>query len=86
MWFVTRSNGIVGVLDLATGAVQSMTLDEEIANGFAVDQNDIYIVSTKKMYHFTACKDNVPPWCCQQTMRTLATSRTGNTHPVRARP
>ncbi len=60
IWFVTRKNGIVGVLDPATGSVQSRQLGEEIANGFAVDHNDAYIVSTKKMYRLTAGEDNVP--------------------------
>jgi hypothetical protein len=60
MWFVTRKIGIVGVLDLATGVAQSVPLGEEIANGFAVDHNDAYIVSIKKMYRFTAGDDNFP--------------------------
>jgi ligand-binding sensor domain-containing protein len=46
IWFITRKNGIVGVLDPATGSVQSRPLGEEIANGFGVDHNDAYIAST----------------------------------------
>jgi hypothetical protein len=60
IWFDTRKNGIVGVLDPATGSVQHLHLDEEIANGFAIDHNDAYFVSVKKLYRLTAGDDNMP--------------------------
>lgn len=86
MWFVTRTNGIVGVLNPATGSVQSMTLGEEIANGFAVDHADAYIVSTKKMYRFTEVKTTCPAWCGRRYTTTSGTPRMGSTRPARARP
>ncbi len=66
IWFVTRHSGIVGIFDPATDEANPVVhtcdppLNEEIANGFAIDQDDAYIVSTKKMYRFTAGKDNTP--------------------------
>jgi len=64
IWFVTRNTGIVGIFDPATDTadpvVQTHQLHEEIGNGFAINENDAYIVSTQKMYRFTAGKDNVP--------------------------
>jgi hypothetical protein len=38
LWFVSRYNGVVGTLDLETGAIESITLDEEIENSFAVNR------------------------------------------------
>jgi len=60
LWFVVRKAGTVGVLDPATGAVGYLTLNEEIANSFAVNGNDAYIVTTQAMYRLTAGADGVP--------------------------
>ena len=60
IWFVTRMNGYVGLLDPATGSVKGLPLGEEIANGFAIDHNNAYIVSTKNLYRITAGEDNAP--------------------------
>ena len=62
MWFVVRYHGIVGVLDPATGAAKYLQLgnDEQIANSFAVDGTDAYVVSTKQLYRLRAGDDNVP--------------------------
>jgi len=50
MWFGVRHSAIVGVLDPATGAAKYLQLgkDEQIANSFAVDGTDTYVVSTKQ--------------------------------------
>jgi hypothetical protein len=81
MWFVTRKNGIVGVLDPATGSVQTLQLGEEIANGFAVDHNDAYIVSTQKMYRLTAGEDNVPREVWSASYKNIGTIKPGQYSP-----
>lgn len=60
MWFVGRYTGVVGVLDPESGAIQTITLNEEIENSFSVDVDGVYIVSDTSMYRFTAGADNVP--------------------------
>ena len=57
IWFATRRNGKVGMLDPATGGdVEIMQLDEEIQNSFAVTSDGVYIVSEERMYRFKASK------------------------------
>ena len=52
LWFVGRYDGIVGVLDPASGEVRSTQINEEIENSFAVDRHGVYIVSDVSMYRF----------------------------------
>jgi hypothetical protein len=54
LWFVSRFQGVVGVLDQASGAViDSLQLGEPIENSFAVDEHGgVYIVSDAAMYRF----------------------------------
>ena len=65
LWFVTKSDGVVGTLNLQTGKIHTMRLgngaDGEIENSFAVDQGGgVYIASTHKLYRFGAGRDGVP--------------------------
>jgi hypothetical protein len=68
IWFVVRYSGRVGVLDPATGTARYLQLGsdeplgkgEQIANSFAMDGLDAYIVTTGKLYRLTAAADNVP--------------------------
>ena len=60
IWFVSKKNGKIGVLDTKTGKIETITLNEEIENSFAVDRDGVYIVSDKRMYRFNAGKDNKP--------------------------
>ena len=60
IWFATRRNGKVGVLDPESGDVEIMQLDEEIQNSFAVASNGVYIVSDTRMYRFKATKRGRP--------------------------
>ncbi|GAA3056080.1 hypothetical protein GCM10010448_44360 [Streptomyces glomeratus] len=55
LWFVT-GNGVVGTLDMATGAVATHTLGgERIANSLAVDESGgVFIVSDHALYRFDA--------------------------------
>jgi hypothetical protein len=54
-WFVTRQ-GLVGTVDRASGAIQTMALGGEgISNSFAVDETGgVYLVSDKALYRFEA--------------------------------
>jgi hypothetical protein len=60
IWFVTKANGKVGVLNTRTGGIRVMRTGEEIENSFTVDRNAIYIVSDKHMYRFSARRDGRP--------------------------
>jgi hypothetical protein len=60
IWFVTKANGKVGVLDPQTRRIRVMRTGEEIENSFTVDRNAIYIVSDKHMYRFSARRDGRP--------------------------
>lgn len=61
LWFVTGS-GVVGTLDMTTGAVATKTLaDEKIANSLAVDESGgVFIVSDHALYRFDAGHDGAP--------------------------
>ena len=54
IWFVSKKNGKIGVLDTETRKIKAIALDEEIENSFAVDRDGVYIVSDKRMYRFNA--------------------------------
>jgi len=60
VWFVSKNDGVIGVLDRKTGKVETITLNEEVENSFAVDRDGIYIASDKRMYRFNAGRDNKP--------------------------
>ncbi len=60
VWFVGRYDGVVGVLNRDTGAVNSITLGEEIENSFAVDEDAVYVVSDVSMYRLAAGADDLP--------------------------
>lgn len=60
IWFVSKRNGKVGVLDTKTRKIHVMRLGEEVENSFAVDRDAVYIVSDKRMYRFSATKSGRP--------------------------
>jgi hypothetical protein len=61
LWFVSRQ-GVVGVVDPASGRVRSLRLQGEgISNSFAVDDSGgVYIVSDKALYRFDAARNGAP--------------------------
>jgi outer membrane protein assembly factor BamB len=59
LWFVSKQDGKVGVLDRRSGHVAVVRLGEEIENSFAVDRDAVYIVSDKRMYRFSV-RDGAP--------------------------
>lgn len=59
-WFATLA-GIVGTVDLATGAVRTHRLaDEIIENSFAVGEDGIFLISDQALYRFVAADDGAP--------------------------
>ncbi len=59
LWFVARSDGVVGTLNFATGAIHLVRLGHgavgEIENSFAVDQHGgAYVATNRKLYRFVA--------------------------------
>jgi len=59
IWFVSKTNGKVGWVNPTTGAVHSVTLNEEIENSFMVGSDGVYIVSDKALYHFDTAGNTV---------------------------
>jgi hypothetical protein len=65
LWFVTKADGLVGTLDLATGATRVIRLGSaavgEIENSFAVGMDgDVYIATNRQLYRFVAAADGTP--------------------------
>ena len=65
LWFVSKTDGIVGTVNLATGAVHARRMGNgsavEIENSFATGQNgDVYIATNRKLYRFTADRTGRP--------------------------
>ncbi len=59
LWFVTKTDGVVGTLNLTTRAVHTMRIGNgsvgEIENSFATGAGGgVYIASNRKMYRFVA--------------------------------
>jgi hypothetical protein len=53
VWFVSKKDGKVGILDPRTRRIGILTTHEEIENSFAVDRDAVYIVGDRKMYRFS---------------------------------
>jgi hypothetical protein len=65
LWFVTKTDGVVGTLNFSTGAIHAVRLGHgssgEIENSFATDQNGgVYLDTNRKLYRFGAGRDGVP--------------------------
>jgi PQQ-like domain len=54
IWFVSRRNGKVGILNPRTRKTRIKRVGEGVQNSFAVDRDAVYIVSSKRMYRFSA--------------------------------
>src|SRR4051794_31643680 len=60
VWFVSKKNGKIGVLDTKTRKIQVLRLGEEVENSFAVDRDAVYIVSDRRMYRFSVTPGGRP--------------------------
>src|SRR3954447_22737530 len=54
LWFVSKKAGKVGILNPRTRRVRVLRLGEDIQNSFAVDRGAVYVVSSRRMYRFSA--------------------------------
>src|SRR3954464_1736568 len=78
-WFAT-TNGVVGTVDPASGAVKSLDTHEKIGNSFAIDETTgVYIVTDAALYRFTAGPDGAPTITWRQTYPNDGTSKPGQT-------
>ncbi|MBN8868138.1 MAG: hypothetical protein J0H98_11345 [Solirubrobacterales bacterium] len=50
VWFVTKQNGKVGVLNRKTGAVHVLRLGEQIQNSFTVGREGVYVATDRRLY------------------------------------
>lgn len=76
IWFVTDS-GMVGVLDPRTGQVHAMSLDQPIANSFAMTSTGAYVVTTKAMYRLGAGPNGVPYVVWSAPYQNIGTTKPG---------
>ncbi|WP_157978246.1 MULTISPECIES: hypothetical protein [Nocardia] len=65
IWFVAKTNGVVGTVDPDTGAVRAIRLgsgeDGQIENSFAVgDSGEVYIATNRELLRFDASPDGSP--------------------------
>jgi hypothetical protein len=78
-WFAT-TNGVVGTVDPASGAVKSFDTHEKIGNSFAVDETmGVYIVTDAALYRFTAGADGAPTVTWRVTYPNDGTMKPGQT-------
>ena len=86
LWFAS-TNGVVGTIDPASGAVRSRPLGEKIANSFAVeDTGAVYIVTDAALYRLAAGAGGVPgAGVARARTRTRASRSRGSRAPARAR-
>jgi len=56
IWFVSKKDGKVGILNPKTRKISVFHTGEEIENSFAVGRRGVYIASDKRMYRFSARK------------------------------
>jgi hypothetical protein len=54
IWFVSKRSGKVGILDPRTRRIHVVRLGEDIQNSFTVDRHAVYVVSSRRMYRFSA--------------------------------
>ncbi|HTX32583.1 MAG TPA: hypothetical protein VMD09_14470 [Solirubrobacteraceae bacterium] len=72
LWFVTKTDGVVGTLNLSTGAIHTVHLgngsEGEIENSFATDESGgVYIATNRKLYRFGAGAGGAPKIVWQVT-------------------
>lgn len=77
IWFVSKRNGKVGILDTKTREVRAIRLGEDIQNSFTVDRDAVYIVSSKRMYRFRAGADGRPKVDWKVTYRNSGVVKPG---------
>ena len=79
-WFAS-TNGVMGTVDPASGAVRSLPLGEAIANSFAVDDSGgVYVVTQKAMYRLDAGAGGAPTVTWRVEYRNSGIAKPGQVH------
>src|SRR4051794_29913381 len=79
LWFASKA-GIVGTVDLATGATKALDTHEKIGNSFAVDDRDaVYVVTDAALYRFHAAADGTPQTVWRSTYANDGRAKPGQT-------
>jgi hypothetical protein len=79
IWFAT-TQGLVGTIDPASGAVKTMNLAEKIGNSFAVDRTGaVFIVTDRALYRFDAAPDGSPRVTWRETYANIGIVKPGQT-------
>jgi hypothetical protein len=78
-WFAS-TNGVVGTVDPASGAVKSLDTHEKIGNSFAVDETmGVYIVTDAALYRFAPAADGSPTITWRTTYENDGRMKPGQT-------
>jgi hypothetical protein len=78
LWFASRK-GVLGTVDLATGAIRSVRL-EPIGNSFAVaEPSGVYVVTDGAMYRFALGADGTPVRRWRRGYDNIGTTKPGQT-------
>jgi hypothetical protein len=79
IWFVSGA-GVVGTVDPASGAVQSLNLGEKTGNSFAVDETGgVFIVSDGALYRFDATAAGAPAVTWREPYANTGVKKPGQT-------
>ena len=77
LWFVSQQ-GVVGIVDRASGAVTALPLRERIENSIAVDETGgVYVVTEKAMYRLDAGSSGYPVTTWREDLRELGDRQAG---------
>jgi hypothetical protein len=80
LWFAS-TNGVVGTVDPATGALKSKDLAEPISNSFAVDDDGaVYMVTQKALYRLEAAADGSPEVVWREEYDNSGIAKPGQVH------
>jgi hypothetical protein len=79
IWFAT-TEGVVGTVDPATGAVKVDDLAEPIGNSFSVDRKGgVFIVTDRALYRFDPAPDGSPRVTWREVYANIGTVKPGQT-------
>lgn len=81
IWFATDISGMVGVLNPTTGQVHTTSLNQPIANSFAMTPTGAYIVTTKAMYRLAAGPNGMPHVAWSAPYQNIGTTKPGQLSP-----
>jgi hypothetical protein len=77
IWFVSKRDGVVGVLNPRTGRIRTVRADSEIENSFAVGRDGVFIVSERSMYRFELGRGGQPEAIWKSTYRNSGVHKPG---------